>query len=150
MIARATCLSLFGCAAASFAFHAGQQAEGEPARPVATYAEMPLAAVPIVRDAEMLGLSFARIGIVADAGAADGRTVEAFVIDALHDAALGQPNGVAPRPPYLVSGQVLATAMPVRLRRVGAPFHATRIVQLQSEHRSPDRLRALAERKTGG
>ena len=144
MIGRALFLALCGSAATLGTLHLARvdPTAGPPATPT-LYHELPLAGVPVIRDGQLRGLSFARIGVVADAGV-EPSVLETFVADALHDATLGQPNGVEAAVPHLVSGDLLRTALPLRLKRAGAPFDVSRVVLLQAEHRSPDRLRALA------
>ena len=151
MIARTLLLALCGCGGAVGALHAGlagpdaaSDAGGEPA-----YHEMPLAAVPVIRGGRVEGLSFVRLGLVAAGageGAIDPNVLKTFVADALHDATLGQPGGVSAAAPHIVAPPPLRAALPVRLRRAGAPFRALRVVVLQAEFRSRDRLRSLSGR----
>ena len=137
-------LALVGCAAGLATMHWAVRPSAAKSPP-AEYLELPLTGVPLLRGGGVAGLSFVRLGVVGRALAeADPATVEAFVADALLDATLGQPGGIDATSRTADPARLKA-AIPVRLERAAAPFALDRIVIVQSEFRSHDQLRELAD-----
>ena len=148
MILRTLFLAAAGCAAALGAVALAPRGGASADEPPLRYVELPLAGFPRLHDGQLAGVDFVRAGVVTrGAAGVDEDTMRPFLIDAVADAVLGSPApDAAPRdaPRAALSAAHLRAAVPVRLRRLQAPFAVERIVLLQVDHRSQARLRDLA------
>ena len=147
MILRALALALCGMGAAFATLHFAKPDGNGAAAVQSVYAPLPLVAVPRIERGRLSGLDFLRLGAVAGPEAGlESPAAQAFLADAVLDATLGSASGGE------VNLPLLRAAVPVRLRRAGAPFALERLVVLQSEYRSQARLRSDAEQweRAGG
>lgn len=145
MILRSALLACCGCAGALAMLHLAPPAphDAPHAAEPEGYAELPLVAVPRIANGRTRGYDLLRVGVVAAASERDPGVQRAMLLDAIHEAALGD----AERSPNPIAPTRFKAAIRDRLAVLDAPFAVSRIALLHVEHRKRSVRRAAADKR---